>query len=717
MFTGISVIFQKRSDKGAIYISVIALIWACLSITLLTWAQHPVLQKEKPHINEFYYWVYSYPPQKQQPFNYGFEAMSAIERLPLLFPSGTQTKQFISYDATGANTDGDFLHSFTKYIDSKGEHVIFDEYGPGCLYRQQMNVWYNFIQSRKRFPQAGKAKIRYYFDDEKNPRIDCTLDELYRSDSSIFSTPFRFMDKTSRFAIAYHPLSFDKRLKVTVKPDTSWDDRWTTWYQYTYLTYPQSTKILSWKEDRNAKAKVNAQWTNAGRDPKDTNGNEILDYALSIAKGDSSVIFLDKPGSMTSLHIQLEPYNEMTFNHIQLKLFWDDQKEAAIDVPLGYFFGGGGKDFSLKKNAADKEINVSTYTLETLLFGFNGKDHTFYSYWPMPFWKNARMVLVNNAGIDVNNLTCKIGLKPKEVYSYPEKHTGYFYAKRTLDTAWQAKPYARAFEETGRGHVTGITFYSNNYDMDSDEFTYMDDSQTPQIHGDGTEDDHNQGWGGSAFQEPLWGGLINGFQGAYRIYLNDAYIFNKNINIRYEYEKVSSFSNTRTDVLIYYYKSPFADTLKLTDEMDVGNLQSESTHHYKVRGEVWNRTLQTCYDGYSKAIDYYKLEDDGRAFSKSSSFTVNIAPDNGGVRLRRRIYRKDNGVQTAWVYVNGKKLAKPWHIVTNASAPEKQIYVINKRTVIKSSDLENQGWFDSDYEIPVKYTKGKSSIRLNIVIE
>ena len=32
--------------------------------------------------------------------------------------------------------------------------------------------------------------------------------------------------------------------------------------------------------------------------------------------------------------------------------------------------------------------------------------------------------------------------------------------------------------------------------MDGDEFTYIDGSRTPQIHGDGTEDDHNQGYGG-----------------------------------------------------------------------------------------------------------------------------------------------------------------------------------------------------------------------------
>ena len=63
------------------------------------------------------------------------------ERLAYIFPAGTQTKQIQAYDASGAYGDNDLLHAFTRYIDSNGENVIFDEYDPGTLYRQQMNIW------------------------------------------------------------------------------------------------------------------------------------------------------------------------------------------------------------------------------------------------------------------------------------------------------------------------------------------------------------------------------------------------------------------------------------------------------------------------------------------------------------------------------------------------------------------------------------------------
>jgi len=294
---------------------------------------------------------------------------------------------------------------------------------------------------------------------------------------------------------------------------------------------------------------------------------------------------------------------------------------------------------------------------------------------------------------------CHISLKPATVYAYPYGQAGHFYAKRTKDQNWTTKPYAAAFHEKGRGQVVGISFYSYNFNTDGDEFTFIDGSLTPQIHGDGTEDDHNQGWGGSDYQQPLWGGLVNGFQGAYRIYMNDAYIFNKSIDINYEHDPAGPGGSraTQTDVLIYYYKSPLNDTLRLTDQVDIGNISSEKRHNYHIRGQVWQGPVESSYDGYNRNREYNKVTDSGRAFTRSSSFEAAINPLNNGIRLRRRLDRKDNGQQLAWVYIDGKKISKPWYAVTYSACPD------------------NQRWYDSDFDIPSAYTKGKRKIAVRIV--
>ena len=88
--------------------------------------------------------------------------------------------------------------------------------------------------------------------------------------------------------------------------------------------------------------------------------------------------------------------------------------------------------------------------------------------------------------------------------------------------------------------------------------------------------------------------------------------------------------------------------------------------------------------------------DTGRAFRGHSRFTVKIDSDNQGVKLRKRINRKDNGVQKADVYIDNVKVTQPWYICTLSTASDDQL------------------WYDSDFEIPQSYTRGKSSITVKI---
>ena len=134
-----------------------------------------------------------------------------------------------------------------------------------------------------------------------------------------------------------------------------------------------------------------------------------------------------------------------------------------------------------------------------------------------------------------------------QALNYRPGESGYFCAKRTVDISPDGAFYSRAFETHGRGKVVGLMMYCMGFYMDGDEYTYIDGSRTPQIHGDGTEDDHNQGWGGYAIQKPYWGGLVNGFQGGYRLYILEPYIFDSSIDMRYEHTKRAMDRTTRRE--------------------------------------------------------------------------------------------------------------------------------------------------------------------------
>jgi hypothetical protein len=642
----------------------------------------------------------------------GLEAMAKIERLPYLFPPGTKKNRFISYDSSGGNGFGFFQSTFKRYVDGKGELVIFDAYGPGCLYRQQMNIWINDGIGKK----SETIRIKYYFDHDTIPQIDIPVKDFFRGNHDPVTEPFTMMDKNIRFGICYYPFPFHEHLKVTLSDtlitrllNINYDDG-CNWYQYDYLTYPQGTKVKSWTPgDREYEATVRKQWNNCGIDPKDTEGNEYKEWSVALQPNEETVIFeSEEKASVGSIDLKITPYNAETFYNTYIRIYWDDLNRPAVDMPVSYFFGGGGpKDGQLKNS------------MNSLLYGYDSTR--LYCYWPMPFRKKAKIVIHNKSSEVISSLTSKIGYKPASVYDYPNDETAYFMAKLTKDSTegvWTRKfekPYVTAFEEEGHGHVVLVNMWSGNFLEDGDEFTYIDNKRMPWIHGDGTEDDFNQGWAGFTYNKPLWGALKSGVKGAYRIHLNEPYIFYDHIDMRFEqtgglYGMPAMLERRRpgtrdsiceAEFVVCYYKSESGKALELSDSFDMGDPDSEKEHSCKIAGKQWSGELTQSYDSYDTQDDYCVTTDDGVSFNKYCEFEARIDPGNEGVRLMARINRTDNGLQTGHIYIDGKRLQTPWHIVTYSGIP---------RQKNKSFD----GWYDYEYEIPPRYTKGKDKIRIKI---
>lgn len=519
----------------------------------------------------------------------GLEAMAKVERLPFLFPPGTKKHRFVSYDASGGNGFGLLRSTFTRYIDSHGELVIFDAYGPGCLYRQQMNIWKGIGK------KSPTIRIKYYFDDEATPKIDLPVKEFFNGQHAPVSAPFTMLDKHGNFGICYYPFPFSKRLKVTLS-DTlisrllkENNDDSSNWYQYDYLTYPQGSAVPSWTPGAGQYEKtVRAQWTHLGRDPKDTAGNRYVEKDVSLQPNEKAVVFASqKEGSVAGIQLKISPYDAETFYNTYIQIYWDDLDQPAVDMPVSYFFGGGGwKD------------NTWEDSLKNLLFGFDAGRHVMYCYWPMPFWKKARIEIVNKSKEPIRSLASRVAYKPASVYAYPRQKAAYFMAKLTKDSsegAWMRtfkKPYVTAFKEEGHGQVVSVNMWSGNFLEDGDEFTYIDNKHMPRIHGDGTEDDFNQGWAGFTYAKPLWGALISGVKGSYRIHMNEPYIFYRSIDMRFEqtagkYTYASMKARRRngtdtstceTEFVVCYYKAAGGTILQLCDSVDVGDPASEQSH-------------------------------------------------------------------------------------------------------------------------------------------
>lgn len=642
----------------------------------------------------------------------GFRQMAHPENLPVMYPKGTKKNRLISYDSCGGNGFGFFKTMFTRYIDDNGEAVFFDAYGPGCLYREQINIW----SSNGVGTNDKNLRIKFYFDGETEPRIDENAWDFFNGECEPFTEPFMYRNG-SWFGIGYYPFPFAKRLKITLSGDRvkecfeKNEDPSANWFQFDYLTYPEGTEVTSWTRDEDMADKALAldQWNNLGKDPKRIE-NRFEVASASLKAGEEKVIFSHRgKGAVSSLSLNLEPFNEAVFCNTVIRIRFDGNPEPAVEMPVSYFFGAGGwKDKVWDKN------------MKNLMFGFSAENHDMYCYWPMPFWKNVEISLVNNSGEDISSVGCKVGYS--SAVKYDKANTGYFMAKLTSDISHTGgivrkefeKPFAVAFQETGYGHVVAVNMFSGNFYEDGDEFTFIDGSHTSFIHGDGTEDDFNQGWAGRQNQKALWGALDNGVKGSYRLHLNEPYIFYNSINMTFEYTN-SVYGNVgdaprmrtgtapehvETEFVVWYYKAQDTPAMNMTDIIDVADPASEKSHSFTATGKVRTEEVTQPYDSYEDSDDYYVVTDSGKCFD-AAEFKVRIDPANDGVRIRARINRAGNGRQMSDVYVDGVKLDTPWNVLT---------YSEQNRRGKRSFD----GWFDTEYEIPAAYTRGKKEITVRM---
>jgi hypothetical protein len=134
--------------------------------------------------------------------------------------------------------------------------------------------------------------------------------------------------------------------------------------------------------------------------------------------------------------------------------------------------------------------------------------------------------------------------------------------------------------------------------------------------------------------------------------------------------------------------APAAD-LVLTDTLDVGDAASEAAHGYAARGEASPGPVEAAHRGDDGA----PLADRGRRFSGASRFTVAMAPESSGVRLRRRADPAVAG-QRARLYVDGA--------------------LVRERLWGPAGGAAAGAWADEFFDVPPAYTAGKRRLAIRV---
>jgi Protein of unknown function (DUF2961) len=179
-------------------------------------------------------------------------------------------------------------------------------------------------------------------------------------------------------------------------------------------------------------------------------------------------------GAGSIQHIWMTPTGDWRLSI--LRMYWDDEKDPSVEVPVGDFFAMGWSKYA---------------PISSLAVCVN-PGSAFNSYWPMPFRRKAKLTLEN------------MDTKPMVIYYQIDytatdvpKDAAYFHAEfRRVNPLPYKDVYTILDNVSGKGHYVGTYLawgvHNNGWWGEGEVKFYIDgDHDFPTIAGTGTEDYFN----------------------------------------------------------------------------------------------------------------------------------------------------------------------------------------------------------------------------------
>lgn len=269
---------------------------------------------------------------------------------------------------------------------------------------------------------------------------------------------------------------------------------------------------------------------------------------INIHKDQTAVIAeMEGPGLITRIWITIDSRGPHFLRRILLRMYWDDEENPSVEVPVGDFFGCG---FEYKHH-------ITEYIGMT--------SGGYYCYFPMPFSKKARIEAVNQTGQEIYAFYYQVNYQRLE--EPLTEDVAYFHANWRRDIRTDYAENYTVLEAEGRGHFVGLNMSMQPYNrslwyLEGDEMVYVDGEKFPSVYGTGMEDYFNAGWyfKNGTFNAPYHGLIIKddslGRISAYRYHIPDPISFKKSIKFTIEHghgnKEICDFSSTA----YWYQKEP-----------------------------------------------------------------------------------------------------------------------------------------------------------------
>jgi len=199
---------------------------------------------------------------------------------------------------------------------------------------------------------------------------------------------------------------------------------------------------------------------------------------INIAGGSTAVLAdIQGPGAIQHIWMTMAPE---LWRRLLLRLTWDDEPQASVEVPVGDFFCNG---WGVRCNVASLPVAVNPAG------GFN-------SYWEMPFRQRGRLSLENLSPDDAHAVFYQVDYTLTDV---PEDRA-YFHAQwRRSNPVRSGDVHTLLDGVRGMGQYVGtylaLGSHSNDWWGEGEIKFYLDgDGEWPAICGTGTEDYFGGAW-------------------------------------------------------------------------------------------------------------------------------------------------------------------------------------------------------------------------------
>jgi hypothetical protein len=450
----------------------------------------------------------------------------SLDHLPR--PIDGKTAMASTWDRTGGNNDGlDF-----KRIEGD-RNILLDVDGPGCVHR----IFTGMLGK----PVEG-TQIRVFLDGRETPTFDMPVNKFFDDKNGPIPYPLVF-HKT--YPGTLFPIPFAKHCRVELY-NAGQPKNWGNYWQVTYTRYAKGTpvKTLAWPlsdDEKKVLATVCQAWLRAESAPPDAPDAWAVHKQITLNRGDalhpgeSADIALSDAGVIRQLRVTVSPPMPEVFDRVRLQCYWDGNASAAVDVPLGYFFG------NLASGYRDRYYSLP--------LGVD-KDYA-YCRFPMPFCRGAVVRLKNDSFWPVT-LTIDADVERLDAGSVPPGRFHATLARTDVEPGLANRerlprfgpkkvPVHKVLElDETRGKYVGVFLHVDwpvaNWWGEGDWLIWSDeDGWPPTYHGTGSEEYFNSGW--CLFDRKAVSGIIReptmrpGHIGVYSFHLNDAFPFEKKFRI------------------------------------------------------------------------------------------------------------------------------------------------------------------------------------------